>query len=117
MNRRKPLVRQSAKCTFYGKVPGSFLSVSDRHLLSGVTLHIAFRWSKYDFVIMYDNAAKHYKVKFIVANLYMRKMTLSDHVVSAMEKNIETLITIPASSPCLETLKNFLRQRICTVDA
>ena len=100
VNRRKALVRQSAEFTFYGKVAVDFFTC-DRHLLSGVTLRIAFRRSIDDFVIMSDDAAKHYKVKIVEANLYVRKMTLNDDVVSAIEK---TLLTSPASYPYLETL-------------
>ena len=55
---------------------------------------------------MSDDAAKHYKVKIVEANLYVRKMTLNDDVLSAIEK---TLFTSPASYPYLETLtKTFL---------
>ena len=105
VNRRKALVRQSNECTFYGKVAVDFFTC-DRHLMSCVTLRIAFRRSIDDFVIMSDDAAKHYKVKIVEANLYVRKMTLNDDVVSAIEK---TLLTSPASYPYLETLtKTFL---------
>ena len=55
---------------------------------------------------MSDDAAKHYKVKIIEANLYVRKMTLRDDVVSAIEK---TLLNSPAFYPYFETLtKTFL---------
>ena len=64
--------------------------------MSGFTLRIAFRRSIDDFVIMSDDAAKHYKVKIVDANMYVRKMTLNDDVVSASEK---TLLTIPAYYP------------------
>ena len=105
VNRRKLLVRQSAECTFYGKIAVNFLTC-DRHLLSGVTLRIAFRRSINDFVIMSDDAAKQHKVKMIEANLYVRKMTLNDTVVSVIEI---TLLSSPASYPYLETLtKTFL---------
>ena len=50
---------------------------------------------------MSDDAAKHYKVKIVEANLYVRKMTLNDDVVSAIEN---TLLTSPASYPNFETL-------------
>ena len=96
-------MRKSAECTFYGKVAVEFFTC-DRHLLSGVTLRIAFRRSIDDFVIMSDDAAKHYKVKIVEANLYVRKMTLNDDVVSAIEK---TLLTSPASYPYTLT-KTFL---------
>ena len=84
----------------------STFSTCDRHLMSGVTLQIAYRRSIDDFVIMSDDAAKHYKVKIVEANLYVRKMTLNDDVVSDIEK---TLLSSPASYPYLETLtKTFL---------
>ena len=83
VNRRKAFVRQSAECTFYDKVEADFFSC-DRHLLSGVTLRIAFRRSIDDFVIMSDDAAKQYKLKIVEANLYVRKMTLNDNVASAI---------------------------------
>ena len=55
---------------------------------------------------MSDDAAKHFKVKIVAANMYVRKMTLKGDVVSAIEK---TLLTSPASYPYLETLtKTFL---------
>ena len=55
-------------------------------MLSGVTLRIAFRRSIDDFVIVSDDAAKHYKVKIV-----------------------KTLLTSPAAYPYFETLtKTFL---------
>ena len=103
--RRKILVRQSAESKFYGKIAVDFFTC-DRHLLIGVTLCIAFRRSIDDFVLMSDDAAKQYKVKNLEANLYVRKMTLTDTVVSAIEK---TLLSSPASYPYLEKLtKTFL---------
>ena len=77
VNRRKLLARQSAECTFYGKIVLDFFTC-DRHLLSDVTLRIAFRSSVDDFVIMSDDAAKQNKVKTVEANLYVRKLTLND---------------------------------------
>ena len=41
-NRRKTLARGSGECTFYGKVAVNFFT-SDKNLLNGVTLRIAFR--------------------------------------------------------------------------
>ena len=92
------MVRQSAECTFYGKVAVDFVTC-DRHLFS-------FRRSIEDFVTISDDAAKSYKVRIIEANLYVRKMTLNDDVVSAIKK---TLLSSPASYPYLETItKTFL---------
>ena len=57
-DRRKELFKKSAECAFYGKVAVDFFTC-DRHLLSVVTLRIAFRRSIDDFVIMFDDPAKH----------------------------------------------------------
>ena len=105
IDRRKELVKKSAECAFYGKVAVDFFTC-DRHLLSVVTLRIAFRRSIDDFVIMSDHPAKHYKVEILEANLYVRKMTLNDDVMSAIEKS---LLSSPASYPYFETItKTFL---------
>ena len=82
---RKELVKKSFECAFYGKVAVDFFTC-DPHLLSGVTLRIAFSRSIDDFVVMSDDPAKHYKVEILEANLYVRKMTLNDDVMSAIEK-------------------------------
>ena len=52
----------------------------------------------------YD-AAKHYKVEILEANLYVRKMTLCDDVMSAIEKR---LLSSPASYPYFETITRLL---------
>ena len=76
VNRMKTLVRQSNECMFYVKAAVNFFTC-DRHLLSDVTLLIVFRRSIDDFVIMSDDAAKHYKVKIVETDLYVRIMTLN----------------------------------------
>ena len=93
MLEEKKLVRESAQWIFYGKVAANFFTC-DKILLIGVTVRIAFRRSIDDFVIVLDAAAKYYKVKIVAANLYFRKLTLNDEVVSALEK---TLLTSPAA--------------------
>ena len=45
-----------------------------------------------DFVVI-SESNKHYKVKIIKANLYVRKMTVADHVLTAIER---TLLKTPA---------------------
>ena len=64
----------------------------DKHLLGGVTLRISFRRSTNDFAVI-SESNKHYKVKIIEAHLYVRKMTVADHVLTAIEK---TLLKTPA---------------------
>ena len=46
----------------------SMFFTCDRHLMSGVTLPVAFQRSIDDFVTMSDDAAKHYKMKIFEAN-------------------------------------------------
>ena len=81
--------------------------------MSGVTHRIALRISIDDFVFMSDDAAKHFKVKIVKTDLFLRKMTLNYDVVSAIEK---TLLTSLASYPYLETLqKHFWLPLVFTV--
>ena len=64
----------------------------DKHLLSGVTLRISFRRATNDFAVI-SESRKHYTFRIIEANLYVRKMTIADHVLMAIEK---TLLKTPA---------------------
>ena len=89
---RKRTVRQSARITLYGKLAVDFFSC-EKHLIIGVTLRISMRRSQDDFAIISEDAAKHYKVKIDEANLFIRKMTVSDNVVGTIEK---TLLKTPA---------------------
>ena len=51
------------------------------------------RRSQDDFAVISEDPAKHYKFKIEEANLFIRKMTVSDNVVGAIEK---TLMKTPA---------------------
>ena len=88
---RKALVADSLECSLLGK-PASDILTCDKHLLSGVTLRISFRRSPNDFTVI-SESNKHYRLKIVGANLYVRKMTVTDHVLSAIEK---TLLKTPA---------------------
>ena len=57
--------------------------------------------SQEDFVIYFDYCGKSHKVKITEANLYVRKLTLNDDVVSAIEK---TLPSSPAPYLYSETI-------------
>ena len=89
---RKRTVRQSARLTLYGKLAVDFFSC-EKHSVSGVTLRISLRRSQEDFAVISEDAAKHHKVKIDEANLFIRKMTVSDNNVGAIEK---TLLKTPA---------------------
>ena len=89
---RKQAARESAQITLYGKLAVDFFSC-EKHLVSGVTQRISFRSSQDDFATISEAAGKNYKVKIDEANLFVRKMTVSDNVVGAIEK---TLLRTPA---------------------
>ena len=91
---RKRTVRQSSRIMLYGKLAFDFFSC-EKHLVSGVTLRISMRRSQDDFAVISEDAAKHYKVKIDEANLFIRKMTLSNNVVGAIEDYIENFGNSP----------------------
>ena len=83
---RKALVANYQENYFIGK-PAKDLLNCDKHLLSEVTLRISFRRPTNDFVV-FSESNKHYKIKIIEANLYVRKLTLADQVFTATEKTL-----------------------------
>ena len=85
-------MRQTARITLNGKLAVDFFSC-EKHLVSGVTLRISKRRSQDDFAVLSEAAAKYYKDKTDEANIFIRKMTVSDNVVGAIEK---TLLKTPA---------------------
>ena len=89
---RQGAMRESEQITLYGKSAVDFFSC-ENYLVSGVTLILSFRRSQDDFVTISETAAKNHKVKIDEANLFVRKMTVSDNVVGAIEK---TLLETPA---------------------
>ena len=91
---RQETVRRSAQLTLYGKKATDFFSC-DKHLTSGVTLRISFRRSQDDFAIVSEDGAKHYKIKIDEANLFVRKMTVSDIVLGAIEKKLQDTCNVP----------------------
>ena len=79
---RKAIVANSQENNFVG-MPASNILICDKHLLSWVTLRISFKRSTNDFVVNLESK-NHYKIKIIEANLYVRKMTIADHVLTAI---------------------------------
>ena len=62
-------------------------------ILRGVTLRrISFRRISNNLAVI-SEANKHYRVKIFEANRYVRKITIADHVLTAIEK---TLLKTPA---------------------
>ena len=97
---RKRIVAASSEFRLFGKIACDFLSC-DKHLISGVTMRLSLRRSPNDFVIMSEHATKHYQVQITEANLYVRKMTVPDFVLSSIEK---TLLKTPAIYNYIEVL-------------
>ena len=89
---RKRIVAASSEFRLFGKIACYFLSC-DKHLISGVTIRLSLRRFPNDFVIMSEHPNKHYQVQITGANLFVRKMTVTDYVLSSIEK---TLLKTPA---------------------
>ena len=81
---RKALVANSKESYLIGK-PASDILTCDKHLLSGVTLRTIFTKSTNDFAVI-SESNKHYKIKIIEANLYVRK---NDNRGSCFDGNLE----------------------------
>ena len=102
---RQVAVRESEQIILYGKLAVDSFSC-EKHLLGGVTLRFSFPRSQDDLGTISETAAKNYKVKIDEANLFVRRMTVSDNVVEAIEK---TLLKTPAMYRCNEGItKTFL---------
>ena len=84
---RKQIVAASSEFRLFGKIACDFLS-SYKHLISGVTIRLSLRRSPNDFVILSEQANKLYQVQITEANLYVRKMTVTDFVLSTIEKTV-----------------------------
>ena len=96
----KRLVAASVELRLFGKIACDFLSC-DKHLISGVTARLSLKRSPNDFVVMPEDNGKHYQVQITEANLYVRKMTVKDFVLSSIEK---TLLKSPAIYNYIEVL-------------
>ena len=84
---REALVANSEENYFIGK-PASDILTCDKNLLSGVSLRISFRRFTNDFVVI-SESNKHYTIKIIEADLYIRKMKIADYVLMAIEKTLQ----------------------------
>ena len=88
---RKDLVADSLECLLLGK-PASDIFTCDK-LLNGVTLPISFRGSPGNFTVK-SESKKHYIVKIVEAKIYVRKMTVADHVLSAIENTLVKTLSV-----------------------
>ena len=102
---RRAAIRQSAENMFIGKVGSDFFTC-DKHLLSGVTLRISFVRARESFCLISEGAAKNYVIRITEASLYVRKMVVSDNVVTSIER---VLMKTPAIYRYTEVIpKTFL---------
>ena len=102
---QRDLVRELRETWFHGHAGVDFFTC-DTHFLRGVTLILSYRRSHEDFLIISEDAAKHYKLQILEVNLYVRKITVTDHVLSAIES---TLLKTSANYPYQEKItKTFL---------
>ena len=89
---RKALVAAAIELKLFGKIACKFMSF-EKHLLIGVTIRLSLRRSPNDFAVKSEDSAKHYKVSIIEPYFYVRKITVTNYVLSTIEK---TLLKVPA---------------------
>ena len=77
----KFLMVVSKELKLFGKITCDFWSC-DTHLPRGVAIRLSLRLSPNGFVVTISDAAEQYKFHIIEANLYVRKMTLANYVLS-----------------------------------
>lgn len=105
---RRDETRGSSEVSFIGKVAADVFKC-EKHLLSKVTLRISFLRNRTDYAVIYENDAKEYKIEIMQAYLYVRKMTVTEDVYSAIET---TLTKTPAIYRFTEVIpKTFLISR------
>ena len=92
LGRRSAKTLESKTVYLIGKVAVDFFSC-EKALLSGTKLQIQFIRAPEKFCILSDDAQKSYKPLVEEANLYVRKLTLSEHEVISQEA---TLLKTPA---------------------
>ena len=80
---RKRIVAASSEFCLFGKIACDFLSC-DKHLISGVTIRLTLGRSY--FVTMSEQPNKHYQIQITEANLYVRKLRVTDFVLTTIEK-------------------------------
>ena len=102
---REEKTRTSTPIKLFGKLSVDFFTC-DKLLLPGVTLRIRLVRSHNDFVLISEGAAKHYTIKMRDANLYVRKMAVSEHAISSIEG---VLLKTPAMYKYTEVIpKSFI---------
>ena len=94
------ITRQSAVQTFYGRLSVDFFTCQ-KLLLPNVSLRIKLVRARDDFVTISEAAMKHYTVEIVSANLFVRKMTVTDTVFTSIER---ALLKSPAIYEYTEVL-------------
>ena len=82
---REGLLAASKELRLYGEMARDYLSC-DKHSISGLTIRLSLRRSPNNFVDLSEDAAKDLKVQLVEAIFYLRKMIVTDYVLSSIEK-------------------------------
>jgi hypothetical protein len=85
---REQATRRSAVVYFYGKLAVDFFTC-DKLLVPNVTLRIKLVRSHNDFVIISDAADKHYSVVIHEANIFVRKLSVTENVYESLERSLQ----------------------------
>ena len=105
INDRATSTRSSASINLIGKLSVDFFTC-DQLLIPNVSLRIKLVRAHNDFIVISDDAGKRYTVKIRDANLYVRKMIVSEPVVASIER---VLLKTPAMYKYTEVLpKTFI---------
>ena len=81
------MTKRSAVVLFISSVAAGIFS-GDKHLVSGVALRVVSLGNRTEFLLKFDDDAKDYKIDISQVNLYLRKMTVSEIVYSAVESTL-----------------------------
>lgn len=102
---RTLLTNNSDALTLFGKLSSDFLSC-EKLMLPNVSMRIKLIRAHNDFVVVSDAGNKHYRVQILEANLYVRKMTVSENVLESIER---VLLSTPAMYSYTEVIpKTFI---------
>ena len=85
VRQRNQQTRESQVIKLYGKLAVDFFTC-EKLLLPNVSLRIKLVRARDDFVTISENAGKHYSVEITNANLFVRKMTVTDSVYTSIER-------------------------------
>lgn len=84
---RRALATPTSSIYLYGKLSCDVFTTSP-FLVPGVTLSLKLLRSSHDFTTITDQAAKHYQIAILDANLIVRKVLVKDDIAAAIERRL-----------------------------